>query len=323
MADIARRARGPGRALRAGRGPLARLREDPGRLPAPLRLLHRAGRARAEPEPGARRSCVDQVRRPRRAPATSRSRSPAWTSATTAGISTRARRWPPCSGQLAEVHGLRWLRLSSVLPVLLHAGADRRGDDAAGDRAASAPAAAERQRPRAAPDAAAVPHRACTGRSWSGWPRPFPGSGLGADVIVGHPGETDGGLRGDDALRRGAAVLVPPRLRLLGPQGDRGGAPAGPRAGARRSASGAAGCAGCGAREEPAPSAAALVGRRRDVLVLDDARSRAPGLLAGLTDNYVEVLFAGPDALGRRIVPLTITEARADRTHGQLEEIGA
>jgi hypothetical protein len=53
------------------------------------------------------------------------------------------------------------------------------------------------------------------------------------------------------------------------------------------------------------------------------ARDRRTGLLAGLTDNYVEVLFDGPDALGRRVVPLTITEAYADRTHGRLEEIGA
>jgi hypothetical protein len=35
------------------------------------------------------------------------------------------------------------------------------------------------------------------------------------------------------------------------------------------------------------------------------------------------VLFEGPDTLGRRIVPLTITEVRADRAHGRLEEIGA
>jgi threonylcarbamoyladenosine tRNA methylthiotransferase MtaB len=65
-----------------------------------------------------------------------------------------------------------------------------------------------------------------------------------------------------------------------------------------------------------------LVGRRREVVVLA-ARDRRTGLLAGLTDNYVEVLFEGPDRLARRVVPLTITEARADRTHGQLEEIGA
>jgi threonylcarbamoyladenosine tRNA methylthiotransferase MtaB len=65
-----------------------------------------------------------------------------------------------------------------------------------------------------------------------------------------------------------------------------------------------------------------LVGRRRDAVVLE-ARDRRTGLLAGLTDNYVEVLFEGPDTLGRRVVSLTITEARADGTHGQLEEVGA
>ena len=53
------------------------------------------------------------------------------------------------------------------------------------------------------------------------------------------------------------------------------------------------------------------------------ARDRRTGLLAGLTGNYVEVLFEGPDTLGRRVVPLTITDADADRTHGQLEAIGA
>jgi hypothetical protein len=57
--------------------------------------------------------------------------------------------------------------------------------------------------------------------------------------------------------------------------------------------------------------------------VVLDARDRRTGRLAGLTDNYVEVLFEGPDTLGRRVVPLTITEARADHTHGQLQEIGA
>jgi tRNA A37 methylthiotransferase MiaB len=65
-----------------------------------------------------------------------------------------------------------------------------------------------------------------------------------------------------------------------------------------------------------------LVGGRREAVVLE-ARDRQTGLLAGLTDNYVEVHFDGPDTLGRRVVPLTITEARADRTHGQIEEIVA
>jgi tRNA A37 methylthiotransferase MiaB len=65
-----------------------------------------------------------------------------------------------------------------------------------------------------------------------------------------------------------------------------------------------------------------LVGRRRAAVVLD-GRDRRTGLLAALTGNYVETLVEGPDALGRRIVSLTITEARADRTHARLEEDGA
>ena len=62
-----------------------------------------------------------------------------------------------------------------------------------------------------------------------------------------------------------------------------------------------------------------LVGGRRDAVVLD-ARDRRTGRLAGLTDNYVEVLFEGPDRLGRRVVPLTITEARAEGTYARLAE---
>jgi threonylcarbamoyladenosine tRNA methylthiotransferase MtaB len=65
-----------------------------------------------------------------------------------------------------------------------------------------------------------------------------------------------------------------------------------------------------------------LVGRRREALVLE-TRDRRSGLLTGLTGNYVEVLFEGPDTLGRRVVPLTITEIRADRTLARLEAAGA
>ena len=53
VADMApsARTRHPPRHLRAHR-PVPRLRQGAGRLPAPVRLLHRAGRARGEPEPG-------------------------------------------------------------------------------------------------------------------------------------------------------------------------------------------------------------------------------------------------------------------------------
>src|SRR4029077_4848869 len=58
------------------------------------------------------------------------------------------------------------------------------------------------------------------------------------------------------------------------------------------------------------------------VLVLD-APDRPTGLLAGLTSNYVEVLFPGPEGLGRRMATVEITEVRGDRTYGRLGGAGA
>ena len=56
--------------------------------------------------------------------------------------------------------------------------------------------------------------------------------GLGADIIVGFPGEEPGGVRGDPRPRRGTAVLLPPRLPVLGPGRDRGGDAPGSASGA-------------------------------------------------------------------------------------------
>jgi threonylcarbamoyladenosine tRNA methylthiotransferase MtaB len=66
----------------------------------------------------------------------------------------------------------------------------------------------------------------------------------------------------------------------------------------------------------------ALVGRASQVLVLD-APDRPTGLLAGLTSNYVEVLFLGPEGLGRQMATVEITEVHGDRTYGRLVEAGA
>jgi threonylcarbamoyladenosine tRNA methylthiotransferase MtaB len=148
----------------------------------------------------------------------------------------------------------------------------------------------------------------------------IPGLGLGADVIVGHPGET---AEDFEATMRFVEALPFSSLHVFA-YSDRRGTEAARRADhvppeVIRERSGR--LRGLGALKN-LTFRRGLVGRRRDAVVLG-TRDRRTGLLAGLTDNYVEVLFDGPDTLGRRIVPLTITEARADRTRGQLEEIGA
>ena len=221
--------------------------------------------------------------------------------------------------ELAEVEGLRWLRLSSVLPSYF--------TPELVDAVTTLPMMAPHLH---------LPLQSGSDRVLRLMRRPYhtgmyralvdrlasavPGLGLGADVIVGHPGET---AEDFDATMRFVEALPFSSLHVFS-YSDRKGTEAGRRpdhvAGpvirerSRR-------LRRLGA-EKSLAFRRGLVGRRREAVVLD-ARDRRTGLLAGLTDNYVEVLFDGPDTLGRRVVPLTITEARADRTHGQLEEIGA
>jgi threonylcarbamoyladenosine tRNA methylthiotransferase MtaB len=148
----------------------------------------------------------------------------------------------------------------------------------------------------------------------------IPDLGLGADVIVGHPGETEEDFA---ATLRFVEVLPFSSLHVFAYSDRRGTeaarrsdrvAPAAIRERSRR------------LRRLGADKSLAfrrgLVGRRREAVVLE-ARERRTGLLTALTDNYVEVLLDGPDTLGRRVVPLTITEARADSTHARLSEAGA
>jgi threonylcarbamoyladenosine tRNA methylthiotransferase MtaB len=212
--------------------------------------------------------------------------------------------------QVAEVPGLRWLRLSSVLPAYF------------------TPALIE----VVTTTSSVAPHLHLPLQSGSDrvlrlMRRPYnvamyrrlveklvaaiPGLGLGADVIVGHPGEQEEDFEATCALvselpfsylhvfsysdRRGieAARLpgrVPPpmirqrsaRLRAL-------------------------------AREKNLAFRRAMVGERREVLVLAE-RERGTGRLVGLTSNYVEVVFDGPAGLARGFVRVTIREADTHRT---------
>jgi threonylcarbamoyladenosine tRNA methylthiotransferase MtaB len=220
---------------------------------------------------------------------------------------------------LAEVEGLRWLRLSSVLPSYF--------TPELVEAVTTLPVMAPHLH---------LPLQSGSDRVLRLMRRPYhtgmyralvdrlaaaiPGLGLGADVIVGHPGE---GPEEFEATLGLVEALPFSSLHVFS-YSDRNGTEAARRpdhvpAVAIRERSRRLRQLGA---EKSLAFRRGLVGGRREAVVLE-ARDRRTGLLAGLTDNYVEVLFEGPDTLGRRIVPLTITEARADRTHAELEEIGA
>jgi threonylcarbamoyladenosine tRNA methylthiotransferase MtaB len=221
--------------------------------------------------------------------------------------------------ELAEVAGLRWLRLSSVLPSYF--------TPELFDAVTTVPVMAPHLH---------LPLQSGSDRVLRLMRRPYhtgmyralvdrlaaaiPDLGLGADVIVGHPGETEEDF---EATMRFVEALPFSSLHVFA-YSDRKGTEAARRAehvtaAAIRERSGR--LRRLGALKSLA-FRRGLVGRRRDAVVLA-ARDRRTGLLAGLTDNYVEVLFEGPDRLGRRVVPLTITDVDSDRTHGQLAGIGA
>ena len=59
-----------------------------------------------------------------------------------------------------------------------------------------------------------------------------------------------------------------------------------------------------------------LVGRAEEVLL--EAPTKEPGLLEGLTDNYVRVVTAGPDHLAGSLAPVRILAAHRDHVDGEL-----
>jgi len=220
---------------------------------------------------------------------------------------------------LAGVDGLRWLRLSSVLPSYFTADLI----DAVTTLPVVAPhlhlplqSGSDRvlrlmRRPYHTGMYRDLVHRLAAG---------MPGLGLGADVIVGHPGETDEDFEATLAL----VDALPFSYLHVFAYSDRKGTEAARRPGhvpaaVIRERSQRLRRLG---REKSHAFRRVLVGRARQVLVLD-APDRPTGLLAGLTSNYVEVLFSGPEGLGRRMATVEITEVRGDRTYGRLVEAGA
>ena len=220
---------------------------------------------------------------------------------------------------LADVPGLRWLRLSSVLPAYF------------------TPALVEAVTglPMVAPHLH-IPLQSGSDRVLRRMRRPYnarmyralverlaaaiPELGLGADVIVGHPGEEETDF---DATMDLVRALPFSYLHVFA-YSDRKGTEAARLGGRAPSAvirrRGAA--LRALAAEKHLTFRRRLLGHTRDVLVLD-APDRATGHRLGLTASYVEVRFPGPAWLGRRFVPVTITDCAPDATWGVLGAVSA
>jgi threonylcarbamoyladenosine tRNA methylthiotransferase MtaB len=218
--------------------------------------------------------------------------------------------------RLAETNGLRWLRLSSVLPAYftpelrevvtgspvvvphlhlpLQSGSDRVL------RLMRRPYNVRMYRELVESVAGAIPHL-----------------GLGTDLIVGHPGERDD----DFAATLDLVRTLPFSYLHVFAYSDRRGTEAarlGERisSGTIRERSRKLRALG---REKSLAFRRDMTGQPREVLVLAE-RDRDTGLLSGLTSNYVEVVFDGPESLARRFARVTITGADADHTFGVFEE---
>lgn len=216
--------------------------------------------------------------------------------------------------RLAEVRGLKWLRLSSVLPAYV--------TPELLDVVTGSPVVAPHFH---------VPLQSGSDRTLRRMRRPYnvrmyrevverlatrvPRLGLGTDVIVGFPGETDR----DFTETRDLVDDLPFSYLHVFAYSDRTDTEAArltdhvePRAVACRSAVLRARSA-----EKNLAFRQAMVGATVEALVLE-TRDRATGGLVGLTGNYVEVVFDGPDALMRQLVRVAVTAAAAERTPGAL-----
>lgn len=219
--------------------------------------------------------------------------------------------------RLAEIPGLRWLRLSSVLPAYftpelievvtgsgvvvphlhlpLQSGSDRVL------RAMRRPYNTRMYRTLVERLASAIP-----------------GLGLGTDLIVGHPGEHEE----DFAATVDVVKELPFSYLHVFAYSDRGGTEASrmpdrvPSA-AIRDRSRRLRALG---RDKSLAFRRAMIGERPVALVLSE-RDRETGWLCGLTANYVEVIFPGPPDLARQFVAVTITGVTTERTTATLDEV--
>jgi threonylcarbamoyladenosine tRNA methylthiotransferase MtaB len=215
---------------------------------------------------------------------------------------------------LIAVPGLRWVRLSSVLPAYFTAElvdvVTRSGVVAPHLHIPLQSGSDRVLRAMRRPYNVAM-YRRLVERLAAALPR----LGLGADVIAGFPGETDADFAQTVAL---AEALPFSYLHVFSYSDRRGTEAAARRAhvSARTIAERSATLRALAAAKSQA-FRRSMIDDARPALVLE-TRERATGALVGLTDNYVEVAFAGTDDLMRTLTRLRITGADAERTHGEV-----
>jgi threonylcarbamoyladenosine tRNA methylthiotransferase MtaB len=215
--------------------------------------------------------------------------------------------------KMVDVRGFRWIRLSSLLPAyftpeLLDVIADcpliaphlhvplQSGSDSVLRRM---------RRPYTTTMYRRLVERLTASR---------PGLGLGADVIVGYPMETEA----EFAETMAFVDLLPFSYLHVFPYSDREGTEAARTAGHvdRATISGRGRALRQLASRKNHAFRATLAGSRQEVLVLE---TRDPmGRLVGLTGNYVEVTFDGPDGLMRSLQAVRVTHVGGDETRGEL-----
>jgi threonylcarbamoyladenosine tRNA methylthiotransferase MtaB len=220
--------------------------------------------------------------------------------------------------RIATVPGLRWVRLSSVLPAYFT-------DDLI-EVVSQPPVAPHLHVPlQSGSDRVLRLMRRPYGvamyrRTVERLSRAIPDLGLGTDLIAGHPGEDE-----RDFLETVAVVCDLPFTYLhVFPYSERRGIEAGRIAGRppARVVHERSRHLREVARRKSRAFRRGLVGRSREALVLG-TRDRDTGRLTALTDNYVEVLVDGPDALAHRFVVVTVQAALPGRTLGTLRELPA
>jgi threonylcarbamoyladenosine tRNA methylthiotransferase MtaB len=216
---------------------------------------------------------------------------------------------------LGDISGLRWVRLSSLLPAYF--------TPELLEIATSSPVVAPHFH---------IPLQSGSDRVLKAMRRPYntrmyrelverlaaarPRLGLGADVIAGFPGETEAEFAETVAYVRDlpfSYLHVFPYSARAGTEATRLPGQLDSRVTTRRSAI----LRDIGRAKSDA-FRRGLIGHVEDVLVLETP-DRATGGLVGLTGNFVEAVFAGPPRLMRTLTTIRVTGVQDDRTIGELE----